>query len=146
MADGRCGRSGSGRTGAPHCEEGMTVLVQGRIHDDPGGPTAWGTTATAPRSSPGRSTCLKPPEVGRVRAPPSWSTATTRSRSENGVSLSSARRAIRRVRHSRLGNRLSHRVSWRETNTSPFRSSFLPGKDSKNASIASRACTVWSFE
>jgi len=58
--------NGLGKTVAEHCEKGMKVLVRDRIHYDPGGSTAWGTTATAARSSPGRSTYLEPPEVGRV--------------------------------------------------------------------------------
>ncbi len=61
--------NGLGKTVAEHCEKGMQVLVHGRIRYDPSGSTAWGTTATAARSSPKRSTCLEPPEVGREREP-----------------------------------------------------------------------------
>jgi single-strand binding protein len=47
--------NGLGKTVAEHCEKGMKVLVHGRS-TTPSGSTAWGTTATAVRSSPRRST------------------------------------------------------------------------------------------
>ena len=75
--------NGLGKTVAEHCEKGMKVMVHGRIHYT-SGTTQPAPTATAARSSPRRSTFSAARRPARTRAPTS-STATTRSRSENGV-------------------------------------------------------------
>jgi|GEM_PF-188474 len=132
---------GLGKTVAEHCEKGMKVLVHGRIHytkwTDAAGNDRYGCEIIAEKVDLPRAARNRP----RVKTP-NWSTATTRSRSEERGLPPQGRRGNppgSRRRLNRLCNRRNHGSGWRETNTSPFRRSFRPGKDSKNESMASRA-------
>ena len=80
--------NGLGKTVAEHCEKGMKVLVHGRIHYtkwiDSMGNDRYGCEIIAEKVDLPRAARSRP-----SLSPPSWSTATTRSRSEmNGVSPS----------------------------------------------------------
>ena len=89
---------GLGKTVAEHCEKGMKVLVHGRIHytkwTDAAGNDRYGCEIIAEKVDLPRAARNRP----RPKTP-SWSTATTRSRSErNGASPLRAGGATRLVR------------------------------------------------
>jgi single-strand DNA-binding protein len=78
--------NGLGKTVAEHCEKGMKVLVHGRIHytkwTDSMGNDRYGCEIIAENVDAPRAARSRP----RTKTP-SWSTETTRSRSERGLPL-----------------------------------------------------------
>jgi single-stranded DNA-binding protein len=95
--------NGLGKTVAEHCEKGMKVLVHGRIHYtkwiDSMGNDRYGCEIIAEKVDLPRAVRSRP----RAKTP-SWSTATTRSRSKNGVSPSGPAGVTRRVQSISRGN------------------------------------------